>query len=276
VILATVETERHFVKVGGQMLCRNLVPRSHDSALQERERRFDRVRVSIANRVFLFGVANCLVFLNRNASFLHREGIGGKVVRNDHIYIFGDVLLDETGKRSALCIFRMEESQIAIALADSDNGLFGVLAIPYALADLLSAYIGLVHFNRAIKHGLVEFAHRGTNAMAEIPRRLVADSDCAVNLVSTHPLLGFTEKVRCREPLNQRQVRIVEDRVRRNSELVIAILAVKQFRVRGKADDVCSLAPNALDSHRPAQPLKQFAASLVIGELLAEVNKRHG
>ena len=36
-ILPTIEAEAHLVQVGGEMLGANLVPRSHDAALQKRE-----------------------------------------------------------------------------------------------------------------------------------------------------------------------------------------------------------------------------------------------
>lgn len=45
--LSAVKAEAHLFEVNGEMFCGNLVPRSSDSALQERECRFDGVRVSI-------------------------------------------------------------------------------------------------------------------------------------------------------------------------------------------------------------------------------------
>ena len=43
-----IEAERHFFKVGREMLCADMMPSSHDAALQKRERGFDRVRVGVA------------------------------------------------------------------------------------------------------------------------------------------------------------------------------------------------------------------------------------
>ena len=60
-VLAIVESPRHFVKVGRQMLCRHTVPRSHNAALQEREGRFHGVRVNVAANVNPFSVLDRLV-----------------------------------------------------------------------------------------------------------------------------------------------------------------------------------------------------------------------
>ena len=46
-----VEPERHFIKVGRQMFCRDFMPRTNDAALQERERGFDSVRRNVAVHV---------------------------------------------------------------------------------------------------------------------------------------------------------------------------------------------------------------------------------
>ena len=45
---APVEPERHFLKVGWQMPCRDPMPRTKDAALQERESRFNLVRGNFA------------------------------------------------------------------------------------------------------------------------------------------------------------------------------------------------------------------------------------
>src|SRR5229473_1289187 len=41
--LATIEAERHFVQIGRQMLGADAMPRADDSALEQRERGFNRV-----------------------------------------------------------------------------------------------------------------------------------------------------------------------------------------------------------------------------------------
>ena len=60
-ILAIVEAPCHFVKIGGEMFRRNPMPRSHNPALQERERRFNRVGMNVAIYVDLYLVQYRLV-----------------------------------------------------------------------------------------------------------------------------------------------------------------------------------------------------------------------
>lgn len=52
-VLAIVESEAHFIKVGRQMLCTHTMPRSSDSALEQAKSGFHGVRVQGANRVSL-------------------------------------------------------------------------------------------------------------------------------------------------------------------------------------------------------------------------------
>ena len=56
-VLAIVEPEAHFVKVGLQMLCANTMPRSDDAALEQRKGGVDSVRVNVAVHVFPIAMA---------------------------------------------------------------------------------------------------------------------------------------------------------------------------------------------------------------------------
>ena len=47
-VLSPVKAELHLRQIPGEMLGRNFVPASHDATLQQRERRFDRVRMHVA------------------------------------------------------------------------------------------------------------------------------------------------------------------------------------------------------------------------------------
>jgi hypothetical protein len=60
-ILSVVESPRHFVKVGHQMLRRDPMPRSHNPALKQREGRFNGIRVNVAANVPALPVLDCLV-----------------------------------------------------------------------------------------------------------------------------------------------------------------------------------------------------------------------
>ena len=62
--ITAVEAEAHFVQIGLQMLRTEAVPRSDDAALEQRERRFNRVRVNVGSEahVLFRGVINGFVF----------------------------------------------------------------------------------------------------------------------------------------------------------------------------------------------------------------------
>jgi hypothetical protein len=48
--MTIVKPERHFIELGRKMLCRNLMPRTNDPALERRERGFHAVFESIMAR----------------------------------------------------------------------------------------------------------------------------------------------------------------------------------------------------------------------------------
>ena len=65
-----IESECHFLKVGRKMLCRNLMPRTKDAALQERESGFDPIRGNFAFNVDLGAVVDAFVSLRLASQFI--------------------------------------------------------------------------------------------------------------------------------------------------------------------------------------------------------------
>src|ERR1022692_621983 len=62
--------------------------------------------------------------------------------------------------------------------------------------------------------------------MSHKPRRLVRHAQHTMQLVGAHPLLGRTEKMNSQKPFVQGNVAILEDRVHRDRELLLAGLAL--------------------------------------------------
>lgn len=189
------------------------------------------------------------------------------VIGHDDLYIGADVFLDVFSQRSRLDIFGVEESQIATALANT-NDHFLVLPAPTANVTLsaLSADIGFIHLNFAVhEFARTNFVHRVTHAMTEIPCRLVRDTKRALELMCAHTLLGFYEQQDRKEPCLERQVRIVENRLSSDAKLIAAINTLHLF-LRRNVKHALALAAQAFDAMRPAEPLQQFAA-LVIGRI---------
>ena len=65
------------------------------------------------------------------------------------------------------------------------------------------------------------------------------------------PLWDSQIKVSSDEPLQERQVGVMEDRASGDSELVVALFAVQQFS--GEAGGFASFAAWALETERPAE-----------------------
>lgn len=273
VILSAIESERHFVQVGGQMLGADLVPASCDAAFQERERRFDSVCVNVGSApdVFFLPVVN---FLMAVAEIPKSAPIGGQFIGDDYIHILRDILLNVFCERAHLGIFGMKEAQIAVALANTDDNFLVLTMTPapiFSSAARFSADVGFVHLNCSVQHRTASFFHGRADAMTEIPSRLVAHAERALNLASGHSFFRFAEQKCGEKPLCERQMGVIENRARRDGELVVAVLAIEKLFV-GFQFDSGHLAARALRASGPAQTGEQFAAFFVSREQSVYIN----
>lgn len=272
-ILPAIEAEAHFVEIGRQMLCGNPMPCADDAALQERESRFNRVRVNVAINVDLGFVLNRFV-LRGHGDALHCRRVGVEFVGHDYIHIFANVLSDELRQCAALNVLSMEEPEIAATLTDADNNLFVGVAVPcLAVGVLLAADVGFVHFDSTVQHGPLSFFHGSTNAMAQVPRGLVADSQGTFDLIGGHSLTCFAEQQNRHEPLLQGQVGVVKDSSSGHRELIVAFFAVQEPRIQSCKSG--SVAPWAFRIAGPAQPLQQFTAFFVGIEQFNHIRESH-
>lgn len=252
-----VETKLHFFEVGCEMFRAQAMPGSHDAALQERESRFDSVGVNVSHDVHARTVLNG--FVHSTSTLLDRYGVRGSIVRENYVHILRDVLADVPCQRSGLRIVGMEEAEIAVALANPDYDFFVVHASDAAFSAIHSADVGSIHLHFAVEHGLFGLRHCVTDAMAEVPGRLVGHSDRTLDLQSGHALFGLAEQVGNEKPLGQRQVGVVKNGARGNGKLVIAIFAVEELLFGLKLNDG-HLAAQAARTFGPAEPHKQFPA----------------
>ena len=274
-ILATIEAKLHLFQVRCKMLCADVMPCSGDSALQKGESGFDVVGVNIPASVFFLAVCDGLMPLSVLASFPKGEWVLRRVIGENHVHILADVLADILCQRSRLCVLRVEEAEIAIALADSEYHFFVVHPADTALPYVLAAYIGFVKLNRAVEHLLLTFDHRGPDSMTEKPRSLVATNpERPLNLTSGNSLFRLAEKVRSEKPLSQRQVRVMEYSSRSHAKLVAAIGAFK-FALREQARNCFTLASRASDAFGPTQPFQKFAASIFGSVFTIQLSEVH-
>lgn len=269
-----IEAERHLVQIGQKMLGADLVPASHDAALQKRECRFDGVRCDartmLVSRVFPCQMVNDFVFGGPRCVFVCWQAVG-----NNHFHIGAHVLFDVFSQRAAFGILSVEESQITVTLTKADDDLLRFAGGFRSESLQFSADIGFVHLDSTVKHRLIHFFHGGTDAMAKVPSRLIGTlvltPDRALELQGAHALLGFAEQKRREKPLLERQVGVIKNCASGNGELVIAILAIEELLRRLQFHD-SHLAARALNATGPAEPDKQFAAFFVSVEQLDKIN----
>src|ERR1039457_3942090 len=146
------------------MLCADFVPRSYDSALEQRESGFDGVRVNVSAKanVLFAGVINRLMPHPADSVL-----VGRKFVGDDHFNVLADVLSDVLCKRSPAGVRGVEETALAAALADADHGLFGLVSLTAGNTVLATAHVGFVHLDSAIEHRAVNLGHCSADSMTE-------------------------------------------------------------------------------------------------------------
>lgn len=269
--LPAVEAESHFVQIGREMFCTDTVPRPDYSALEQAKGGFNGVRVNVAINVDLRLMLDCFM-LRGHCDALDRRRIGIQFVGHDYVNICAHVLSDEVRQRAALYVSRMKETEIAATLTDAHYDLLvGISVSGFAVGVLFSADVGFIYFDRAIHHRTFYFLHGGPDAMAEIPCRLVANSECALDLVRRHALACFTEEQRSEKPFLQGQMRVVEDRACCDAELIVAFFAIEQL-LGGCQFTNCPFAAQTLDAIGPAQTHKQLPAFFIGIEQVYNVN----
>lgn len=244
------------------MLCADAMPRSHNVALQEGESRLDGVRMNVTVYIDAALVLNRLV-LGVHARAPHCIRVGRELISDHNFHVIANVLSDDLGQRAGLCILDVEEAEIAVTLSESDHDFLGFLCSVNTLADLLSADVGLIHFDGTVQHGLIfHFLHSGADAVAEVPSGFVADSQCSFHLVRGETFSRFHHQQDGRKPLVQRQVGIVKDRAGENGELIEALATLEDLP-RFDVGTRLVLAARAFNTIRPTQFRENLAALLV-------------
>ena len=104
--------------------------------------------------------------------------------------------------------------------------------------------------------------HRGADAVAEVPCRLVGHAERPLELVRAHALLGLAHEVGSEEPLPQGKVGVVEHRPGRDGESRPTVVAVELLAGRDPGDRVHPAvdAPNPI---RPPQVFEIIAAPII-------------
>jgi len=199
----------------------NFMPRANYAALEKRERRFDCVRsdahLAFVADVFFRPVVNALVL--RPVVGCGGEVIESRFIGHDDIdslvYVAGNDLVHLVLIQRRI---RLDEVQVSAAFTDADyRGVF----LPLVGVLRVAPDVHLIDFHGA-REFVIRFCHRLADAVTEIPRRLVAHAQSALELVRRHTLPALAEQVGAKKPLPQVQMRIVKDGRCGDSELVMA------------------------------------------------------
>src|SRR5439155_11879635 len=91
--------------------------------LKQGECGFYCVRVDVAAYVFFLAMINGFMLALIRAIF-DSILIAWMFIRNQHVYLFANVLLDESAQSSCLAILGGEEAQLTASLANSDDNCF--------------------------------------------------------------------------------------------------------------------------------------------------------
>lgn len=241
------------------MLGADVMPRSEDAPLEQRERAFDGIGMNVADNINAAAMIDGFVTGLKRADSLF---ICPEIVSDNHVNVLADVLPNVAFKRARGNIFGVEETQIAVTLTDADNDFLANFATPLnLLCSLARVHVlgfasdkGFVNLNRTVKHLAIQLFHGVAYAVAQIPSRLVANAERALDLISGHTLARLTQKIDGDKPLEQGKMGIVKDSAGRDSELIITVAAVEQFFLRLKRDG-STFTARAFSTVRPAQTL---------------------
>lgn len=265
------------------MLCADSMPSPYNAPLEKRKSGFDGVGVGVAVNVMSPLVPDSLVFCG-DSHALGDAAIHVKIIREKHLEILTQIFANELLNDSAPHVPGMKEAQIAIALADADNGFLLRTASAIVNPFAFSPYVGFIHFDLPAEFGALHLNHCRANAVTEIPRGLIpADFQDALNLECGDAFLRFAHDECGDEPLGQREVRIVENRSGGDGELSVARRAAQHRFPVHHAGDIFAIALRAGGAFWPTQPFEVLAALDFAVELRHKLrkpntrqNSRHG
>src|SRR5207249_6305226 len=166
-----IESELELVEVGIHMLRADLMIRADDRTLEQRKRALNRVRMDLSAYPFFLGVIHAVV---RRLIVAAEPLICRPVIGIDSLFAFGRVLLDEADQRAPVGPLADLETNVAAALDRAHHHRLVVHAVRHPAAP---THEGLVHFDSARERLRIDLLHGGANAMAEVPRGLVARAE---------------------------------------------------------------------------------------------------
>jgi hypothetical protein len=247
---AIVMAELEFGKIQWQIFLAHVVVSPDNSALQQRPEAFDVIGMHFAAHVFvrlvIYGVVReSLMELLIASAFISRDQID--FLRNRQPY--------ESAHRLHRRVLNDLASDIALARDRTNDGNLvdraapRLFLVPVAIA-IQAADVGFIHFDNA--HQLLELGvfHRGAQAMAHVPSRLVCTaSDLALNLERADALLAVKDLPENLEPSLERILSVLKNRPADDAKaVVLAGLAEPVEWPRFQDINFVAIATRAMDN----------------------------
>lgn len=158
--------------------------------------------------------------------------IGGHLVREHH-RVLGNELLDDRHESLGLGVLHLHGAYGSAAFHHTEDWRFrlGASALRFLrplalmLVNLATAEIHLVYLNFTGESRRIVLLIEGAHLMENEPRGLLRDVDVAVQLMGRNALLVATDKVHSHEPLDEWNLRVLEDGSDKHGEIALAVVA---------------------------------------------------
>lgn len=250
-LYASVLTEIELGEIAVQMALIHVLIDTDQTALEDREEAFKRVRVDVATDVFALGVIDAFMLTDR-----HEFAVEDRTVRDQAalpIQVFVKRALDGlmVQVHGADLSAAFDQAQHLARALTFDTTALGRFAEVHFVS--LDGHSGAA--NGSIAPGLDNL----TDAMAEEPCGLHGTLQHPLDLTGTDAFLGCAEQVDDLKPQMQRQVRGFKDRTDANRKRLFAGVALAQAKPRGlavQASDAIRLATVRAD--RTVGPQARF------------------
>ena len=222
-VVPVVVAPLQFFQVAVHMLDAHLVEGPDDGTLEEAPHAFDAVGVHVTHNPFFGRVLDGLMA----GVVIADPDVRLEIIGVDRFGFVSNGSGDEGMKGLPLHVGDALDTDVSPSLDGPGHPML-VPLVGTALALGFAADQSFVHFDDTDQSGAGQriVAHRLADTVAEVPSRPVGYSDCPVQLVGAHALLGLAEQIDSGKPLAERQVRVMHDRAGLDAEMVAASDAV--------------------------------------------------
>src|SRR6266404_1816131 len=287
--LPVVKSELKLREIQRQIFLAHTVIAAHDSALEQRPERFNRIGMHDAAHVFTRAMANYLMRQSEILAAHAEQAIAAVFISRDQFNLLAIYCLpNEAIERHRVSVLDHLADDAALARDRADHGglAFGSGEVQYlALLGVhvlrFAAVVRLVHFDDSHQLLKIWIVQRSAQPHAHIPRGFVrAVSEHSMDLQGADSLLGSQHQMQNLEPLQQRLFGFLENRSSLEREAVgrarlgSALHTLPVPRTRLAFVNVIVGATRASRTLRPATRVEIGPARFLIREQPVEISQR--